>query len=101
MINFLQITKHFYQYHWNKSQWAYKYCRYIKDRPEIRKIITNSNDAYYYCKCVEDRPEIRKLITDSYYALYYCREVEDRPEIRKLITEEKCLRRYNDWKKKK
>ena len=66
---------------------AYFYCRYIKDRPEIRKLITDSYYAYYYCLNVKDRPEIRKNITDSCYAYHYCLNVKDRPEIRKNITD--------------
>ena len=98
MINFLQITKHCVIYHWNISHWAYNYCRDVKDKPEIRQYITDSNDALWYCKNVKDRPEMRKLITDSYWAYFYCRAVKDRPEVRKLITEEDHLQYYQDWK---
>jgi hypothetical protein len=47
----------------------------------------NSEEAYLYCRYVKDRKEIRDRITDSYDAYLYCRDVEDRPEIRKLIKE--------------
>jgi hypothetical protein len=46
------------------SKWAYCYCHNIKNRPEVRKHITDSNWAYRYCKNIKDRPEIRKYITD-------------------------------------
>jgi len=44
------------------SEWAYWYCRYVVDRPEVRKHITDSRWAYCYSKDVVDRPEIRKNI---------------------------------------
>jgi len=42
------------------SEWAYRYCMNIKDRPGMRKFITDSRWAYYYCKYIKDRPEVRK-----------------------------------------
>jgi hypothetical protein len=42
------------------SKMAYHYCRNIKDRPEIRKNITDPEWAYYYCFYVKDRPEVYK-----------------------------------------
>ena len=51
---------------YNISYYAYQYCRYVKDCPEIRKHITESKDAYWYCKNVKDDPEVRKHITNKY-----------------------------------
>lgn len=68
------------------SNWAYTYCRDIKDQPELWKHITNSDNAYHYCKNIKDRPEVWKYITDSKSAYLYCRNIKDRPEIRKRIT---------------
>ena len=42
------------------SEWAFRYCRYKKDKPEIRKLITDSRWAYWYSRDVKDRPEVRK-----------------------------------------
>ena len=51
----------------------------------------NYQDGLYkYCNNVKDKPEIRKLITDSGWAYWYCRDVKDRPEIRKYIKEGEC-----------
>jgi len=44
------------------SEWAFRYCRFKEDKPEIRKLITISYWAYWYCKEVRNRPEIRKYI---------------------------------------
>ena len=100
MINFLNIRNHFPEYHENKSWWAYRYCKDVKDKPEIRKHVTDSFDAYNYCKNVKDRPEIRKYITDSEGAYWYCKNVKDRSEIRMHITENYYLVRYRKWKAK-
>jgi len=72
------------------SDWAYGYCLFKEDKPEIRKFITTSLTAYSYCRDVKDRPEIRKFITESRWAFYYCTYVKDRPEIRKYIKEDEC-----------
>ena len=50
------------------SEWAYEYCLLKKDKPEVRKYITNSIIAYHYCRFIKDRPEVRKYITDSQWA---------------------------------
>jgi len=97
MINFLQITKHFHLYHRDKSWWAYKYCKDIEDKPEVKKYITHSNHAFWYCKDVKDRPEIRKLITTSFHAYRYCKEIQDRPEVAKHITDSYFLELYHEW----
>ena len=47
------------------SRWAYWYCRYKEDKPEVRKYITDSRWACYYCKWIKDRPEIRKYIKEG------------------------------------
>ena len=47
------------------SEWAYYYCKDIKDRSKIRKFITDSDWAYRYCKFVKDRPEIKKYIKEN------------------------------------
>ena len=44
------------------SEWAFRYCRFKEDKPEIRKLITISYWAYWYCKEVRNRPEIRKYM---------------------------------------
>ena len=41
------------------SEWAYLYCRFVKDRKEIRDRITDSYWAYWYCRFVKDRKEVR------------------------------------------
>ena len=50
MLNFLYITNHCPEYHEEKSQWAYYYCRWIKDRPEVRRFITRKEDIVNYEK---------------------------------------------------
>jgi len=71
MINFLEIKKHFPEYHKHKSQWAYYYCKDIKDKPDIRKYITTSMWAYFYCREVENTPEMSCKITDGYYHMLF------------------------------
>ncbi len=39
------------------SQWAYWYCRDIKDDPEIREFITNPYWAYMYCEYINKNDE--------------------------------------------
>jgi len=56
------------------------------DSYELFLRITDSNDAYYYCRYVKDRKEVRDKITDSYYAYLYCCFVKDRKEVRDKIT---------------
>ena len=98
MINFLYIREHSPEYHEDKPQWTYRYCRYVKDSPSVRKLINNSYWAYMYCRDIKDRPEIRKYITDSSWAYYYCTEIKDRSEVRMYITENYYLGRYREWK---
>jgi len=74
--------------------WAYGYCFYVKDRPEIRDKLVGSSLAFWYCLCVEDRPEIRDKIVNSREAYWYCRTIEDRSEIRARIIEGKWAYRY-------
>lgn len=66
------------------SWWAYMYCRHIKDRPQIRKYITKSEDALNYCRNVKDRPEIRKLIINSYNAYEYCKDIKYDEKLSKI-----------------
>ncbi len=47
------------------SEWAYRYCRFIKDDHEIRDFITNSGWAYSYCTFINNDPEIRKRTKDG------------------------------------
>jgi len=67
------------------SEWAYYYCRTIKDKPEIRKMITTPQWAYWYCMNIKDRPGVRKLITESRWAESYCLNIKNRSEVRKYI----------------
>ena len=67
------------------SEWSYYYCLDTENKPEIRKLITDSHWAYYYCKFVKDDPGVRKHITKPSDAYFYCRYIKDRPEMRKLI----------------
>ena len=76
------------------SEWAYWYCKDVKDRKEVRDKITDSKWTYLYCKDVKDRKEIRDRITDSYWAYWYCRFVKDRKEVRDRITESRWAYRY-------
>ena len=46
-------------------EWAYCYCRYVRDDPEVRKHITESVWAYFYCYDVRDDPEVRKHIKEE------------------------------------
>ena len=71
------------------SNWAYRYCKNIKDDPKIRKIITKQIFFYLYCRYIKDRSEMRNNITDSHVAFLYCLNVKNDPEIRKLIEWEK------------
>jgi hypothetical protein len=76
------------------SEWAYYYCRNVRDIKSVRDRITQPYFAYLYCKEVKDRKEVRDRITDSKWAYYYCEEVKDRKEIRdKIINSEHiCFR---------
>jgi len=74
------------------SKWAYYYCRYKEDKPEIRKLITDSQWAYFYCSWVKDDPEVRKNITDYEWASRYCHYVKDRPEVRKYKRRKNVVR---------
>jgi len=47
------------------SDWAYSYCKYVKDDPEVRKNITDSYWAYLYCLYIQYRPEVRKYIKEG------------------------------------
>jgi hypothetical protein len=49
----------------SESYNAFLYCRYVKNRPEIRDRITDSDDAYYYCRGVQNRVEMAKRIVES------------------------------------
>jgi hypothetical protein len=51
---------------------AYVYCRDVKDRKNMRKLITDSYDAYWYCIYVKDRKSIRELITDDDFEIPNC-----------------------------
>ena len=44
------------------AKWALLYCRWIKDRPEVRKYINTRETALEYCNKVKDDPEVRKYI---------------------------------------
>jgi len=63
MINFLQIKKHFPEYHDNKSMWGFWYCFDIKDDPKAYNLITESQWAKFYCQYVTHRPEVAKYIS--------------------------------------
>ena len=69
------------------SYWAYLYCSDVKDRKEVRDHITDSHKAFVYCKYVKDRKEVRDRITDSYWAYLYCSYVKDRKEVRDRIMD--------------
>ena len=85
MLNFLNIRNHFHQYHEDKSQWAYGYCKTIKDKKEVYKYITDSGYAYTYCNNIKDRKAVREYITGSKHSYKYCKYIKDRPEIRKYL----------------
>lgn len=53
------------------SEWAYYYCLYIENIPEIRKYITDSEYAYNYCINVEDDSEVSKNITSFPFIIFY------------------------------
>ena len=71
MLNFLNIREHSPEYYWDKPQWAYYYCKDIKDIKAVREYITSSEYAYKYCRYIKDTKEVRKHITDSYWASCY------------------------------
>ena len=53
-----------------QSKWVYNQCLKLKeenkkDHENIWKLITDSEDAYRYCRYVKDRPEIRKYIKEK------------------------------------
>lgn len=50
---------------------------------------------FLHCYNIEDRPETRKLITDSEWAYMYCRNIKNRPEISQYIIEPKFIKYYN------
>jgi len=51
-----------------------------------------SLNCYYYCLDIKDDPEVRKYITESDIAYFYCIDVKDDPEVRKHIISDLCLR---------
>lgn len=67
------------------SCWAFLYCYYTEDKPEIRELITTDLESYMYCFHINDDPEIRKNITDPKYSFLYCLNIKDRPEMRKNL----------------
>jgi hypothetical protein len=83
---------------------AYLYCRYVADREDVWRKITDSWYTYFYCRYVADREEVwRKItdreevwrmITDSYDAYLYCRDVADREEVWRNITDSEYAYRY-------
>ena len=77
-----------YWSHITNSEWAYMYCKNIRDLPTVRKHIIEPQYAYYYCRVIDD-PEIRNNITNSEYAYWYCYFVKDREEIRDRIIDPK------------
>jgi len=80
------------------SKWAFYYCRDKEDKPEIRKLITDSMAACLYCADVKDRPEVRKNITATEWASWYCEQIEDDPEVRKYIKNDPEI--WVEWEKK-
>lgn len=69
------------------SEWAYHYCKNIKDEKKVRNKITDSIYAVFYCQEIKDRKELRDRITDSFSAYHYCKMVTDRKEVRDRITD--------------
>ena len=52
-------------------------CKEIKILKELdAEEVKDSRWAYRYCRDVEDREEVRKNIKDSVWAYYYCRDVK-------------------------
>lgn len=47
------------------SGWAYNYCRFVEDNPEVRKFIIFSTDAYNYCRLIKNRPEMKRYIKNT------------------------------------
>ena len=76
------------------SDWAFWYCKDVKDIEKVRDKITDSGCAYDYCRLIKDRKKIRDKITDSQYSYYYCLNVKDRKEIRDRINDSRYLYLY-------
>ena len=70
------------------SEIMYTKCR-KNDKKEYWENITASHFAYLYCCYVKNRPEVRQHIIHSYYAELYCEYVDDDPEVRKHIKDSK------------
>ena len=66
------------------SRWAFYECL-KNDNPTIRSLITDSEWAFEYCRKLKDVKKIRDKITDSYWAFKYCTCIKDRPEVRNSI----------------
>ena len=68
--------------------WAcYKYCRLVKDRPDVRAAMIASGvgwACYEYCRNVQDRADVRAALIasgDRDACYRYCLNVQDRPEV--------------------
>ncbi len=47
---------------YRRSEWAYCYCRDVKNDPKIREFITEPCWIYHYCKFIKYDPEMSKRI---------------------------------------
>ena len=63
-----------------KSFWAFLYCLYIKDIPEMWPRIKNKN-AFIYCQLIKKRDEIKNNITEEKWAYFYCLYIEKDPKL--------------------
>ena len=57
-------------------EWAFYYCRAIKDILGVRRNITTSEWAYKYCLYVKDRPSVAYYIEDRHWLWYYLKDVK-------------------------
>ena len=47
------------------SEWAFDQCEIGNDTEDMRDLIKTERYAFLYCRFIKDRPEIRKYITDN------------------------------------
>jgi len=97
MISFEEYCKLAENKNKSISHIAYRYCLNVQDSPEIRDMITDSDDAYRYCLNVQDRPEIRDMITDkSVFAYFFCKDIQNSLEMAKRILDGKYIKEYKN-----
>jgi len=87
MLSFTNINRKLYdikthegfmfvkEYQTEISNWAYLYCKWVEDLPEIRNLITTEWHVYCYLTTIENRDSdsdrMRTRMTSSEFTRYY------------------------------